>query len=183
VAGEPQRYARRQGHDFLWLFARPCRGRDLDPQAVYAAMGGLPALEPEGETVAQGTRAGEGHGRPYGSPQRRKLVRGLTWPHTARWPDSTGAVQRCTVRPRPQARSGHVGAPHPIRIVRDPTIVTQRTQGPDGSAQKRVIPGEAPVTPLAATRARRILGAASAGVRDELSLRFTATDARRAHRR
>ena len=101
MAGEPQRYARRQGHDFLWLFARPCRGRDLDPQAVYAAMGGLPALEPEGETVAQGTRAGEGHGRPYGSPQRRKLVRGLTWPHTARWPDSTGAVQRCTVRPRP----------------------------------------------------------------------------------
>ena len=76
-----------------------------------------------------------------------------------------------------------MGDPCPIRIVRDPTIVTQRTQGPDGSAQKRVIPGEAPVTPLAATRARLILGAASAGVRDELSLRFTATDARRAHRR
>jgi len=58
VAGEPQRYALRQGHDFLFLFERHCRGRDIDPQAVYAAMGGLPALEPEGETVAQGTREG-----------------------------------------------------------------------------------------------------------------------------
>ena len=76
-----------------------------------------------------------------------------------------------------------MGDPPPIRIVLDPTIVTKRTHGPYGSAQKRFLPGEAPVTPLAATRARRILGAASAGVRDELSLRFTATDARRAHRR
>jgi len=58
--------------------------------------------------------------------------------------------------------------------------VTKRTHGPNGSAQKRVIPGDAPVTPIAATRARLILGAASAGVRDELILRCTATDARRA---
>ena len=69
---------------------------------------------------------------------------------------------------------------HPIRIVLDPTIVTKRTHGPDGSAQKRVIPGGAPVTPIAATRARLILGSESAGVRDELILRFTATDDRRA---
>ena len=97
MAGETQRYALRQGHDFLFLFERHCRGRDIDPQAVYAAMGGLPALEPEGETVAQGTREGEGHGSPSGSHQRRKLVRGLTWPHAARLPESTGAVQRCAV--------------------------------------------------------------------------------------
>ena len=76
-----------------------------------------------------------------------------------------------------------MGDPPPIRIVLDHTIVTQMTHGPYGDAPKRFIPGDAPVTPLAATRARRILGAASAGVRDELSLRFTATDARRAHRR
>src|SRR5262249_25557897 len=74
-----------------------------------------------------------------------------------------------------------------------PSIVTKRTHGPNGSAQKRVIPGDAPVTPIAATRARLILGAASAGVRDELILgaasagvrdelilRCTARDARRA---
>jgi len=58
VAGETQRYALRQGHDFLFLFERHCRVRDIDPQAVYAALGGLPALEPEGETVAQGKREG-----------------------------------------------------------------------------------------------------------------------------
>jgi len=50
------------------------------------------------------------------------------------------------------------GRPHPIRIVLDPTIVTKRTQGPDGSAQTRVIPGDAHVTPIAATCARLILG-------------------------
>ena len=42
----------------LFLFERHCCVRDIDPQAVYAAMGGLPALEPEGETVAQWKREG-----------------------------------------------------------------------------------------------------------------------------
>jgi len=36
-----------------FLLERHGRVRAIDPQAVYAAMGGLPALEPEGETVAQ----------------------------------------------------------------------------------------------------------------------------------
>jgi hypothetical protein len=53
VAGETQRYALRQAQDFRLLFERHGRVRDIDPQAVYTAMGGLPALEPEGETVAQ----------------------------------------------------------------------------------------------------------------------------------
>jgi hypothetical protein len=73
-----------------------------------------------------------------------------------------------------------VGDPQPIRIVLDHTIVTKMTHGPYGSAQKRVIPGDAPVTPIAATRARLILGSESAGVRDELILSFMATDAMRA---
>ena len=73
-----------------------------------------------------------------------------------------------------------MGDPYPSRIVLDPTIVTKRTHGPYGDAQKRVIPGDAHVTPIAATRARLILGSESAGVREELSLSFTATDARRA---
>ena len=58
MAGETQRYALRQAQDFLVLLERHGRVRDIDPQAVYAAMGGLPALEPEGETVAQGKREG-----------------------------------------------------------------------------------------------------------------------------
>src|SRR5215470_14535387 len=69
---------------------------------------------------------------------------------------------------------------HPIGLVLDPTIVTQMTHGPDGSAQQRVSSGDAHVTPIAATRARLLLGAASAGVRNARILRFTPTDARRA---
>ena len=76
-----------------------------------------------------------------------------------------------------------MGDPHPLRIVLDHPIVTKGTHGPSGDAQQRVIPGEAPVTPIAATRARLILGSESVGVRAELSLSFTATDAMRAHRR
>ena len=81
------------------------------------------------------------------------------------------------VRPmNPAAIDDH----HPIRIVLDHTIVTKRTHGPYGSAQQRFIPGDAPVPPIAATRARLILGAESDGVRDELILRFMATDDMRA---
>ena len=69
---------------------------------------------------------------------------------------------------------------HPLRIVLDPTIVTKMTHGPYGDAQQRVIPGDAPVTPIAATRARLLRGSESDGVREELSLRFTATDDLRA---
>ena len=69
---------------------------------------------------------------------------------------------------------------HPIRIVLDHTIVTQMTHGPYGDASKRCIPGDAPVTLLAATRARLLLGSASDGVRAELLLRFMATDDMRA---
>ena len=54
------------------------------------------------------------------------------------------------------------------------------TQGPYGYAQKRCIPGDAPVTPISATRARLILGSASDGGRAELLLRFMATDDMRA---
>jgi hypothetical protein len=53
VAGETPRYALRQAQDFLVLLERHGRVRAIAPQAVSAAMGGLPALEPEGETVAQ----------------------------------------------------------------------------------------------------------------------------------
>jgi hypothetical protein len=69
-----------------------------------------------------------------------------------------------------------VGAPPPIRIVRDHTLVTQMTQGPSGSAQKRWLPGDAHVTPLSATRTRLILGSASDGGRDALSRSCLATD-------
>ena len=64
-----------------------------------------------------------------------------------------------------------MGDPPPIRIVLDHTIVTQMTHGPYG---------DAPVTPLSATRARLLLGTASDGVRAELLLRFMATDDMRA---
>jgi hypothetical protein len=73
-----------------------------------------------------------------------------------------------------------VGDPPPIRIVLDHTIVTQMTHGPYDYAQKRFIPGDAPVTPISATRARLLLGSASDGVRAELLLRFMATDDMRA---
>ena len=73
-----------------------------------------------------------------------------------------------------------MGDPPPIRSVLDHTIVTQMTHGPYGDAPKRFIPGDAPVTPLSATRARLLLGSASDGVRAELLLRFMATDDMRA---
>jgi hypothetical protein len=73
-----------------------------------------------------------------------------------------------------------VGDPPPIRIVLDHTIVTQMTHGPYGDAPKRCIPGDAPGTPLSATRARLLLGSESDGVREELILRFMATDDMRA---
>ena len=55
--------------------------------------------------------------------------------------------------------------------MRDHTIVTQMTHGPYG---------DAPVTPISATRARLILGSESDGGREELILSFTATDDMRA---
>ena len=73
-----------------------------------------------------------------------------------------------------------MGDPPPIRIGLDPTSVTQRTHGPYGDAPTRFLPGDAPGTPIAATRARRILGSASEGGRAELLLRFMATDDMRA---
>jgi hypothetical protein len=73
-----------------------------------------------------------------------------------------------------------VGDPQPSRIGLDHTIVTKRTHGPYGDAQKRFIPGDAHVTPISATRARLILGSESEGGRAELIRSFMATDDMRA---
>src|SRR5690349_14149425 len=52
-AGEPYRAKLRQAQASLVLFERSYSATDIDPQVVYAVLGGLPALEPEGEAVAQ----------------------------------------------------------------------------------------------------------------------------------